>query len=40
MISFIAFVLALAALLKFTNGKMRIVLTTLLVLGAALIAIS
>ena len=39
MFSFIAFVLALMAILKFTKGGMRIALSVLLVLGAALIAI-
>jgi hypothetical protein len=39
MFSFIAFVLALLVILKFTKGGMRITLSVLLVLGAALIAV-
>jgi hypothetical protein len=39
MFSFIAFVLALGAILKFTKGGMRIALAVLLVLGGILIAI-
>lgn len=37
MFAFIAFVLALTAILKFTKGWMRITMAVLLVVGAALI---